>query len=283
MTRICQYESLHHFLQSGPLTVNSIEDDGFGEKYPIKGREIEATILFADMSDFALRTKMMSSTSTLAFANKFIAWLSGEALHRYPCIVDKYIGDALMIVFSNEFGSSDHFADALGAAKAFAHHDALGFFPHMGLASGDITAGYVGTKKYLQCSVFGRPVTIASRCASYRPDEGNAVSIVFPADLWKPEYFDLVFKPQALCTNKTGGIVNEFPAWTELEPRIAEFKRGETIMVKPVVKQESDILISERTADGNLRPTSVEEGIEQTLNRLRSEGKYTPRRNGGAV
>jgi class 3 adenylate cyclase len=84
---------------------------------------------------------------TLVFVNHFISWMTAEALQNVPCIIDKYIGDEIMIVFSNEFGTKDHFAAALNAAKSFLEFDEWGFSPHIGIASGVVTVGYVGTPK----------------------------------------------------------------------------------------------------------------------------------------
>ena len=47
-----RYNSLEDYLISHPLNVNGVADDGWGAAFPVKGREIEATILFADISSF---------------------------------------------------------------------------------------------------------------------------------------------------------------------------------------------------------------------------------------
>ena len=42
-----KYHSLEDFLISNPLTVDGQLDDGRGAVFPVKGREIEAAILFS--------------------------------------------------------------------------------------------------------------------------------------------------------------------------------------------------------------------------------------------
>src|SRR5271165_3634614 len=108
-----RYNSLEDFLTSNPLTVDGQVDDGWGAMFPVKGREIDATILFSDISGFSRRTLDLSPTETLIFVNNFFSWISAEALRGQPGIVDKYIGDEIMVVFSKEFGSDDPFADAV--------------------------------------------------------------------------------------------------------------------------------------------------------------------------
>jgi adenylate cyclase len=63
-----------------------------GAKFPVKGREIEATVLFADITGFSARTLNLDPTETLASVNHFFAWITAEALRGRLGIVDKYIG-----------------------------------------------------------------------------------------------------------------------------------------------------------------------------------------------
>jgi len=70
----------------------------------VKGCEIKATILFADITSFSKRTFGLSPTETLIFVNNFFTWITAEALIVGSGIIDKYIGDEIMIIFSEEFG-----------------------------------------------------------------------------------------------------------------------------------------------------------------------------------
>ena len=158
MTVKYRYNSLEDFLATKPLSVDAECDDGWGASFPVKGREIDATILFSDISGFSKRTLDLSPTETLIFVNNFFAWISAEALRGRPAIVDKYIGDEIMVVFSKEFGSEDPFVDAVTTARRMCENDALAFEPHIGIASGQVTVGYVGTPLRYNCSVFGAAV-----------------------------------------------------------------------------------------------------------------------------
>ena len=114
-----RFHSLEDFLLSKELNINAELNDGGGAKFPLKGREIEATILFADISSFSKKTLKLSSTATLLYVNKFFSWITAEALQNRNCIIDKYIGDEIMIVFSPEFGDSEHFQEALNSMMQF--------------------------------------------------------------------------------------------------------------------------------------------------------------------
>jgi hypothetical protein len=120
--------------------------------------------LFADITSFSARTANLGPAETLAFVNHFFAWISAEALRHGPGIVDKYIGDEVMVVFSEEFGSEDPLLDAVHAARAMGQYDVYSFMPHIGIASGRVIVGYVGTPQGYSASVFGAPVALAARC-----------------------------------------------------------------------------------------------------------------------
>jgi hypothetical protein len=182
-------------LNSYPLNIDGILDDGWGAKYPVKGIELDATILFADITSFSLRTIDLSPIETLIYVNNFMTWMSAEALINSNGIIDKYIGDEIMVVFSNAFGSTNHFVEALQSARRMIERDALDFHPHIGIASGNIVIGYTGTPLKYNCSVFGLPVALAARCASIKSNSIN--SIVFPASNWKDKYkLDEIFPPR---------------------------------------------------------------------------------------
>jgi class 3 adenylate cyclase len=68
------------------------------------------------------------------------------------------------MLINKEFGSDDPFVEALQAARWMSEHNAHNFSPHIGIASGPVTVGYVGTPMKCDCSVFGAPVALAARC-----------------------------------------------------------------------------------------------------------------------
>jgi hypothetical protein len=145
--------------------------------------------------------------ATLVYVQNFFAWITAEALHGRPGIVDKYIGDEVMVVFSNEFGSEEPFLDAVRAAAAMSKNDAHAFCPHIGIASGRVIVGYAGTALRYNVSVFGAPVALAARCAAVRPapddDESGFISpsIVMPAVEWGDRSLNGVLPPRKMKTS----------------------------------------------------------------------------------
>lgn len=239
MTIRYNYNSLEDYLISNPLNVDGVLDDGWGAPFPVKGRELDASILFADISDFSERTLDLTPIETLIFANNFFSWITAEALRNKKGIIDKYIGDEIMIVFSKEFGSEDHFIDALQTARWMSENDWLAFYPHMGIDSGKVVIGYVGTPLKYNCSVFGLPVALAARCANIKPLGELSSSIIFPADLWKINYeLNNIFPPMKYQDPLEKDKINEKPqAWQIFPKRIEKIKNMPDIEVLEIANQ----------------------------------------------
>ena len=85
----------------------------------------------------------------------------------------------MMIVFSNEFGSEDPFEEAVQVARWMGENDAFSFCPHIGIASGHVIVGYIGTPFKYNCSVFGAPVALAARCAQVKPETNRSIASSF--------------------------------------------------------------------------------------------------------
>ena len=183
MTR--RYNSLADFLIATPLTIDVSLDDGWGEGLSVKGREVDAAVLSADITGFSRQTADFNPAETLIFVNNFLAWITAEGLTKHGGLIDKYVGDEVIVVFAREFGSKDPVADAFKTATAMADFDVLSFCPHFGIAAGRVMIGFTGSRLAFHPSVFGRPVTLAARCAAFEGKEPDAsYAITFPAELW---------------------------------------------------------------------------------------------------
>ncbi|MDP3968992.1 MAG: adenylate/guanylate cyclase domain-containing protein [Nocardioides sp.] len=261
-----QYHSLDDFLASKMSHVDGVLDDGFGYGFPVKGREIDAVVLFADISGFSTRTLDMSPAETLIYVQNFFAWVTEEALRGRPGIVDKYIGDEVMVIYSKEFGSEDPFVDAVQAAAAMSRRDVLAYRPHMGIASGPVIVGYAGTPMRYNVSVFGAPVALAARCAGVRQFEDSdqviSSTIAFPAVDWADRALDDVLPP--------GGPASPQPA----DYRVFELQEPREVPMKGLDMVE----VREIYNTGMWMPTqSAEDRARESLTSLTRHGRYWPR------
>lgn len=227
-----KYHTLEDFLIQNRLSVDGVVNDAWGELFPVKGIEFDAAILIADISNFSERTAALSPTETLIFINNFLAWITAESIRHYPCIIERYVGDAVMVVFSEEFGSKDPIADALQAAKRVGQDDAWAYSPHMGIAFGRVIAGFTGTKTRFGCSVFGRTVTLASRLASTHPIESCASSIAYVANLTGEEVLRSVFGSDA----EGNSVYPPQNKWRLLEKRAVLLDKVGEVEIREAIK-----------------------------------------------
>jgi len=262
-----KYSSLEEFLISSRLSVDGNVDYGSGASFPVRGREIEASILFADISRFSARTLALSPTETLIFVNDFFTWMTGPLMCRLG-VVDKYIGDEVMVVFSNEFGSVDAFADALLAARWMIENDGRAFAPHIGIASGSVTVGYVGTSLNHDCSVFGAPASLAARCAADKTFGTGSTRIVFPARDWKYSSLREVFPPVA-SESHGDDDEDEDTGWRLHDPSMADLRNIGQVELRCIE------WVLCRVTTGNASP---EESAKRWLQQLRAKGAYSPAR-----
>jgi len=223
----------------------------------------------ADISAFSARSHDLSPVETLALVNNFFAWITAEALRGRPGVVDKYIGDEVMVVFAREFGSADPLLDAVEAARAMGEHDALDFAPHIGIARGPVVVGYVGTPLKFNCSVFGAPVALAACCAGIRPDPGDSemfsTTITLPAADWIGRDFDNVFPPRRW--RDPDGTLGEQPhSWSLLDARDVEMKNLPDTRVRQIVNR------SFRITQVWIAATRIQDGVKhlRDLGRVRS-------------
>ena len=162
-----------------------------------------------------------------------------------------------MIVFSKEFGSEDPFVDAVQTARWMGQKDAYSFMPHVGLASGLVIVGYVGTPLKYNCSVFGSPVAMAARCAGVEPDyQESPISsyMTFPAGEWENRDFDEVLPPQTY--QDPDGSQHEQPhAWKLLPPREVDIKNLPSTEVQQIVN--TAIWLPSQSAEDRARETAA--------------------------
>ncbi len=144
---------------------------------PIEGERKQATIIFADISGFtALNDAATSSAEVeqvVRLINLCLEELS-EAIYEFDGYIDKYIGDAIMAVFGAPKTHEDDPERALRAAldmqKRLARFNQAPPMPlpeelgiHIGINTGTVIAGMVGTDRKRSYTVMGDAVNVASR------------------------------------------------------------------------------------------------------------------------
>lgn len=147
-------------------------------KIGLGGENIEATILFSDIRDFTPMSEKMTPQALVGFLNSYFSYIT-EPIGAHHGVVNKFIGDAVMAIFAPQFGSSDHVGDAVRAALAMRRRleefNAAGIVRHevrfgVGIHTGILVAGNIGTEARLEYTVIGDTVNVASRIESLNKD-----------------------------------------------------------------------------------------------------------------
>ena len=154
-----------------PGVVDKLVDAG---QPPELGGEIrELSAFFSDIAGYTAISESMTPDELVAFLNDYLSVIS-EAIEEYGGFVDKYIGDAVVGVFGAPLEDPDHARHAVEAALAiqarleakqsdFATLGARAVATRIGIASGEMLVGNIGSRRRFNYTVIGDTVNLAAR------------------------------------------------------------------------------------------------------------------------
>jgi adenylate cyclase len=148
----------------------------------VSGEKRVVTVFFSDMEKFTSIGEQMTPSGLVNMINQYLA-LASESIRRHNGIIDKYIGDSIMAFWSPPYTNEDEHAklacyaalEQLSILDEFKRMlpDITGFrkgLPHIdiriGLATGDVIIGNIGSNISRNYTVMGDTVNIASRLES---------------------------------------------------------------------------------------------------------------------
>lgn len=144
--------------------------------FPVAAVETTGAVLFADLPGFSRLAAELDPVESAYVTSHFFAWSEGEAVRKYGGIVDKFIGDEVMLVFLPDECQLAPLEAALHTSRAMLDWDVFGFTPRIGVAHGPLAIAVVGTETTKAVSVMGNTVNLAARCAQ-EAKGGNSVVI----------------------------------------------------------------------------------------------------------
>lgn len=159
MSRYMSKEVVDQLLQSGEAALG--------------GQLQRVTVLFSDIRDFTSVTETIGARETVSMLNEYFAEMV-DVIFRNGGILDKYIGDAMMALFGAPFCGP---LDADNAARAVTsmlvtlrdlneRRAAKGMRPidiGVGVNTGDVVVGSIGSPKRMEYTAIGDGVNLASR------------------------------------------------------------------------------------------------------------------------
>jgi len=145
-----------------------------GEKDINLGGEIkEITVMFADIRGFTSLTERVSPTELIEMLNDYFTEMS-DIVFEQKGSIDKFIGDAFIAVFGTPFPLSDHAARSIRTAllmqeamkelnASWRGQDRATFEIGIGISTGPVIYGNVGSEQRMELTVIGDAVNLACR------------------------------------------------------------------------------------------------------------------------
>jgi adenylate cyclase len=129
------------------------------------GEEKLLTVLFADIRDFTSISEKLSPEKTVQFLNKLLN-IMVENVFKFKGTLDKFIGDAIMVIYGAPVEDEKHALKAVSSAIEMIEN--LKKFPGIGnigigINTGPMVIGNIGSEKRLEYTVIGDAVNLASR------------------------------------------------------------------------------------------------------------------------
>jgi adenylate cyclase len=152
-----------------------------------------ATLFFSDIKGFSGMSESLTASAMVNLLNSYFSAVTKEIRDKQG-IIDKFIGDAVMAFWTAPFSNGDqHAADACLAALAQQEaitafrlelpqitglrRDAPDFAVRMGLATGEVVIGTIGSDVTKSYTVIGDVVNIAARLEGVNKAYGTQIII----------------------------------------------------------------------------------------------------------
>jgi adenylate cyclase len=163
------------------------------------GVSTEATMFFSDIRGFTSMSEGMHAEDIVSMLNDYFERMV-EIIFKYEGTLDKFVGDEIMALFGAPVSHPDDpircvraslmMIEALrefNAERAAAGKN--GFEIGIGINTGKVVAGYLGSSKAMQYTVIGAPVNLAARLCS----QAKGMQIVISEATWLrvKDYFEV--------------------------------------------------------------------------------------------
>ncbi|HBA60958.1 MAG TPA: hypothetical protein DCZ92_09080 [Elusimicrobia bacterium] len=148
------------------------------KKVNLGGEYMDAAVMFCDIRNFTPLSENLSAGEMVEFLNTYFGYIT-PPIAAHNGIINKFMGDSVMAVFTPLLGSGHFASDAVRAAvemrQALAAYNASGKAPAeikfgIGVHSGRLVAGNVGTLSRLEYTFIGDTVNTAARLQSKTKD-----------------------------------------------------------------------------------------------------------------
>jgi len=158
-----------------------------GEEIDASGERQRLTIFFSDIEDFSTISEKLTPNELSSQISEYLTEMTTIIL-RHGGTVDKYIGDSIMAFWGAPNKTLDHATQACLAAiecntrlkilaKEWTSQGRPAFKARIGLNTGDVVVGNIGSDQRLSYTAMGDPVNLASRLEGLNKEYSTSIII----------------------------------------------------------------------------------------------------------
>jgi adenylate cyclase len=169
------------------FATEEVADDLMQTGFELGGKYVEASVMFSDIRSFTTITESQTPAETIELLNTYYA-LMFDAIGGHGGVVNQMVGDGLMSVFGAPLPHKNHQELAVRAALEMV--ELIDLFNQdqaaqnkrqikigVGIATGQVIAGYTGTQQRATYTCVGDTVNLAARLESHTKVVGQPIVI----------------------------------------------------------------------------------------------------------
>jgi class 3 adenylate cyclase len=185
------------------------------EALRLGGSKREVTVVFADIRGFTSFSEKLPPDQVVAELNSLLQVMV-ECTFEFQGTLDKFIGDAILVLFNAPLNQSDHTLRAVRMAldmqaRIAKHSTRLSI--GIGVHVGDAVVGNIGTPQRMEYTAIGSTVNIASRLC----DVAQAGKVIVSKEVH--DLIDGKFSAESIGPVKVKGIDEPIAVWSIQNPQ----------------------------------------------------------------
>lgn len=148
--------------------------------HPMCSRRCDVTVLFSDLRGFTSLSETMDGAEVVALLNDYLTRMV-EAVHSLEGTLDKFLGDGILVYFGAPLEQADHARRAIRCARRMlreveginesrAARNEPPLEVGIGIHSGEVLLGTIGSPQRREFTVIGDVVNVASRIEGVTKD-----------------------------------------------------------------------------------------------------------------
>jgi adenylate cyclase len=145
--------------------------------FPVSSQTLEVTVVLSDLRGFSIITESYSAREVVDLLNRYFSHMC-EIIYRHGGTVDKFMGDSIMALFGAPVSRRDYIEHAVCCAVEMQilmdtfnkENEKLGMpnlYMGIGINTGQVVAGKIGSDLHSEYTVIGDEVNLASRIETY--------------------------------------------------------------------------------------------------------------------